>query len=477
MEAGHGINTIRGIRISTLNIGMLIFAGMLCVALLYATYMVTSTYEELSDSTADSVTIELKAVEVHDASEYLTEQVRFYVETTEPFYAEQYFEEVNVTRRRESALMALEQYPLAASCEASMEAAIRCSQELALREVYAMRLVAEGSGSDLSALPPEIQAVVLEPEDAALASNAKIEKGQLMVFDEVYLACKAEIYGHLDDFTEGVLSIQEERILDGVENLSHVVWFQRILLGILIGGCVLFCCAILLLVEHPLRSVLRCFRAQTPLEVKGAYEFKYIATVYNDIYRHNEVIVANEKFLRHKAEHDGLTGLLNRGEFMRVSELLKESHMPVALLLVDIDLFKQVNDTYGHTTGDKLLKQVAALLKENFRAQDYLFRIGGDEFACMVTDLSAEQAHVVTNKIQRINERLTNPKDSLPPVSLSVGIAFSPDGYQDVLYEQADAALYRVKVWGRNGCAVYDGRSAAPKPEGDHNPKGDHDKL
>ena len=142
--------------------------------------------------------------------------------------------------------------------------------------------------------------------------------------------------------------------------------------------------------------------------------------------------------------------------------------MPVSLLLIDIDLFKQVNDTYGHTTGDKLLKQVAALLKENFRSQDYLFRIGGDEFACMVTDLSAEQAHVVTNKIQRINERLTNPKDSLPPVSLSVGIAFSPDGYRETLYEQADAALYRVKVWGRNGCAVYDGKSTAPKPEEVH---------
>ena len=455
-------NGVRGMKISAVNTCLIAFAGLICLALLGDTFFIRQTYEELADTAADYVILERKAREVREASDYLTEQARLYVQTGDPRYAELYFEEANVTRRRDVALATMEEYSLAGSHGENMEAAVLGSKKLMLRELYAMRLVAEGSGSDLADLPPEVRGTRLEPEDAALPPEEKIDKGRLLMFDEAYQRDKAEIYGYLDAFIEAVLGAQEDRVEDGLNRLSRMIRTQRVLLVVLSAVFALLFAATAFLVIRPLRGFLRCVQEKKPLEMRGAYEFKYLASVYNAIYRHNEVIVANERFLRHKAEHDALTGLLNRGEFNRVSGLLEESSVPLALMLVDVDRFKQVNDTYGHPVGDRLLKRIAALLRDNFRSQDYLFRLGGDEFACIVTDLTREQAAVVVEKVRRISESLKGGEEALPPVSLSVGVAFSPEGYQEDLYQQADTALYQVKAQGRDGCAVYAGTQAEP---------------
>ena len=89
-------------------------------------------------------------------------------------------------------------------------------------------------------------------------------------------------------------------------------------------------------------------------------------------------------------------------------------------------------------------------------ATDYPARIGGDEFAVILTDMTANMSTVVMNKIKEINDSLMNPDDGLPLVSLSVGGAFSENGFTDDLYNRADAALYVVKENGRCGCRFYE---------------------
>ena len=139
-----------------------------------------------------------------------------------------------------------------------------------------------------------------------------------------------------------------------------------------------------------------------------------------------------------------------------VRHVLKIKAQPVALLIVDVDKFKQINDGYGHEAGDHVLKKVAALLADSFRSTDYPARIGGDEFAVILTDLSANPKELVQTKIRNMNELLKNPNDDLPPVSLSVGGAYSEIGFTDDLYKKADAALYQVKEHGRCGCRFFD---------------------
>ncbi len=137
--------------------------------------------------------------------------------------------------------------------------------------------------------------------------------------------------------------------------------------------------------------------------------------------------------------------------------MLKTKFEPLALLIIDVDKFKLVNDGYGHEIGDQVLQKVAKLLEDSFRATDFPARIGGDEFAVIVTNVTVEMKSMIENKINSLNEMLLHPTDDLPAVSLSVGGAFSECGFADELYKQADSALYEVKNHGRCGCRFYQG--------------------
>lgn len=155
--------------------------------------------------------------------------------------------------------------------------------------------------------------------------------------------------------------------------------------------------------------------------------------------------------------------LLNRRSFDQILSLYEKDRSSFALILADVDVFKQINDTCGHDTGDRILKRVAALLHTTFRSTDYVCRIGGDEFAVIMVDMSRELYYTITDKIAEINGLLAVPEDGLPAVSLSAGVAFSDEnGFRGSLFRAADSALYTAKAHGRCGCSV----SPAPDETG-----------
>jgi len=99
---------------------------------------------------------------------------------------------------------------------------------------------------------------------------------------------------------------------------------------------------------------------------------------------------------------------------------------------------------------------VAEILRHSFRSVDILCRIGGDEFAVVMTRVDSSMRQLVLNKINNANDLLQHPKDDLPPVSLSVGVAFSDrENPKGDIFKDADTALYRVKEAGRKGCEIY----------------------
>ena len=93
---------------------------------------------------------------------------------------------------------------------------------------------------------------------------------------------------------------------------------------------------------------------------------------------------------------------------------------------------------------------------DSFSSHDYLFRIGGDEFAVIVMDIGREHADTLEQRVRQINESLSRAEDDLPPASVSVGIAFSLSGYRADLFGKADQALYRRKQLGRGGSCVFE---------------------
>lgn len=158
-----------------------------------------------------------------------------------------------------------------------------------------------------------------------------------------------------------------------------------------------------------------------------------------------------EALINYRAEHDALTGLLNRNAYMRVTKQLMDEEKDVTFIIMDVDHFKNVNDTYGHEKGDWILQTVANDLNEITDDNDYVIRMGGDEFV-VIKQGSDENLEVIKNNIEELNRKFSKLEIK---ISVSAGIAVSKNGYSSELYQQADQALYYVKQNGRGGSAVY----------------------
>jgi diguanylate cyclase (GGDEF)-like protein len=156
--------------------------------------------------------------------------------------------------------------------------------------------------------------------------------------------------------------------------------------------------------------------------------------------------------LRNMAQHDSLTGMPNRALFSdRLNQELaraKRDNGRFAVIFLDLDQFKPVNDSFGHAVGDQLLVQVAQRLQKSIRAVDTVGRIGGDEFVVLVTGLSGED--VVLNMTEKINQSLRQVfmvDGHELHISASLGVAVYPEDGSDefTLTRCADEAMYRVK--------------------------------
>lgn len=165
--------------------------------------------------------------------------------------------------------------------------------------------------------------------------------------------------------------------------------------------------------------------------------------------------------------HDDLTGLLSSRSFF--SELRRESararaeNRAFCVLMMDVDFFKKVNDTYGHLTGSKTLEEIGYCIMQNLRSGDVASRFGGEEFAAFLLDATLAQAHVAAERIRSEIEntdfsviRKGKPSEK-HRITISIGIASFPDDSNDVieLVEMADSALYRAKREGRNRICAY----------------------
>lgn len=165
-----------------------------------------------------------------------------------------------------------------------------------------------------------------------------------------------------------------------------------------------------------------------------------------------------ELLLEQKASTDYLTGLLNRrGVEDKIREILGKDQEDIchALLVMDIDHFKRINDAIGHKGGDTVLRKIAELLQVQFQESDVVGRFGGDEFLIFMTNCGVEQS--VFNRAHRLIEAVSAWTDYGISLSLSIGISLFPQHGDDFekLFVRADAALYYVKTHGRNGFLLY----------------------
>lgn len=407
----------------------------------------------LHDTTEQYIECEQAAQQLQAGSDYLTEQVRLYAMTGKRVYLDRYFEEAEVTRRRETSLEALKKYFEGTEAFSSLQRAMDCSVNLMNTEYYSMKLIVVANHLDLSTFPEEIQNVQLTEEDSAMLAAVKTEKARRIVFDEEYQEQRTEIIESISGCTDGlILQIREKQ---GKASRIFFDMYVKLIIGIILLTLLMLAICLIMrkLVVKPLEHFEKSIEKGERLPLMGACELQQLADTYNKISQENE---ETQMIIRHQAEHDALTDLLNRGSFEKVLHIYESGEAQFALILIDVDTFKSVNDTWGHAVGDAILKKVADCLRKEFRSIDYVCRIGGDEFAVVMVEVTSDLNYTIEEKIASANQKLQAAEDGLPAVSLSVGAAFADrKNPGEDIFKDADKALYYVKEHGRCGCKIY----------------------
>ena len=194
-------------------------------------------------------------------------------------------------------------------------------------------------------------------------------------------------------------------------------------------------------------------RKQAELELEQSRQ-THLRELEQEVSERTAALVTANQELERLARVDGLTGLQNRKsanerlrqEFLR----LKRSGSHYAVLFMDIDHFKEINDTYGHETGDQVLRHFASVLEDSLRETDFVARYGGEEFLAILSDTSAEGALTIAEKIRSTVANQTVPMARRVTVSIGVAMALGEDKNEEEAVRRADSALYQAKEAGRN---------------------------
>jgi len=224
---------------------------------------------------------------------------------------------------------------------------------------------------------------------------------------------------------------------------------------------------VVVLLVHVTVLLLRFFSAWMPLAEEGLLTPTRVQSLYvgsNAVMLlalgMGLILMAGDRLrleFEHLASHDPLTNVLTRRVFLEACEQelarCRRHGRSMALLLLDIDHFKAINDTHGHQTGDRVLVDMVARIASLLRRPDQFARFGGEEFVLLLPETSQEEAISVAERIQA---QVAEPREGLPPITVSIGVATNrPDEDQiDTLLARADRALYQAKAEGRNRVEV-----------------------
>ena len=427
-------------------------AFLVATALYISDSMATHGYLRMEQANERYIIAQQAASNLEAGSDTLTEAVRSFVVTGKIQYLQNYFTEANVTRRREEAVSSLEaMMSRDSTAYERLSTSLSLSNELMYDEYEAMNLILSNGQYDDALIPDVLKEVGLSPENAAKSPEEKYQLALNLVYGDRYEDYKAHIHSNANSCTEELVEASNRERVRLNERMNVLLSIQTVLTVALLAVVLAIVFYISDWVRKPLTHMVEQMRAKKTVPPTGAEELRFVSETYNAIFEENR---RTHERLTYGNMHDALTGLYNRTayDFMRHDLDMSRN----ALLLVDVDKFKGINDTYGHDVGDLVLKRVAEVLKYSFRSTDLVFRLGGDEFVVIISNVDSSMRDQVKRKIDQANVMLQKPADDLPPTSLSVGVAFAdrenPDGD---IFKDADTALYRVKEAGRCGCYIY----------------------
>ena len=434
-----------GIRLRWVHIIIIIFTAVISFFMLYETFRFSAAFEDVTGATDEYIELQKDADGLMNASDYLTQEVQDFTVTAEKIHLIHYFEEAEETKRREKAIEKMKDITGEGTAYKFLHNAMNESLDLMQTEYYAMKLIT--IACEIEYIPDEVEKVELTKQDAALSNSEKIKLAQRMVHDTTYHRKKEVIRTNMESClvelekqTHIIQNEANEKLETRLNAIRVIIFIQlAIIIVILIMTSVL--------VILPMLRGVYSIKKDEKLPVKGAYEFRYLAKTYNSMYEAFKKSIAS---LNYEASHDKLTGLYNR---RKLEELMNERverarlGRGFAAIMMDVDNFKRINDTLGHSTGDIALAETARLLKRSVRSGDAVARFGGDEFFVLLDIEDASELEEVVARIAEEEETFTK-EDHAYKLALSKGYdVFDPEKFETVqaFEEHLDALMYENK--------------------------------
>ncbi len=337
----------------------------------------------------------------------------------------------------------------------------------------------------LDSLEPSMENALrnFEPNEAQNAAKIAIHDPRVLhirVYSSIYemlLVDMAKVPGS----PSAIYRFKRRNLLKGGEQLGYVevavdgARYDRILArersniimlfsGMLVCGLLLVIPTIYFKIIRPLNRLMREAEELSSGELDTALQWKgndELSRLGNMLETMRQRLHANIRRVEELAAHDELTGMPNRRTFFKQAgqalDFCRRYGQPLVVGLMDLDLFKQVNDTLGHGAGDSILKEFAAVMQDTLRKTDICARIGGEEFVLCLPGTTLQEALIVAEKFRA---RLrSHPFSHDQTVTVSMGLAedtrLGPLESLEILVQNADQAMYRAKKQGRNQVVVF----------------------
>ena len=437
--------------ISLLMIHFVIILGVLVFSCLmfYSTYHLSNSFRYLAKTAEQQIELRKAARELMDASDYLTENVQRFTINGDMRFLDEYFIEAFAAKHREEAIARMSEEKGSVIALQKLQNAMDNSMRLMNQEYYAMRLVIEAKG--FTEYPNILKSVRLSDKDQALAPEEKMRHATELVLGDDYYNMKLQIRNNMRICLSELERMAYDTDASELATLHDEMTFIRVVIALQIIAVFLMVWLTFHLGIQPILNAVNHIKENKFIPELGANEFRYLASAYNKMYG---VYKNSLERLNFKVSHDELTGAYNRYGY----ELLLYSVdlMSTYMVLLDVDDFKNINDTYGHETGDKILIKLVQVLKRNFYSDYYICRLGGDEFVVFVVHSSEMERNLIASKLEKVNVELADSDDGLPAVSISIGIVHAKNAINaEDLFNKTDIAMYKAKQGGKNTYAFY----------------------
>ena len=392
---------------------------------------------------------------LQDGSDKLSKNIWLFISTKDEKFAKRFLDEAFETKTREKGFEILYAHSFDINYD-KLEVTKKLSDDLLLKELWLMRLVYESKNT--ISMPKAVAEVQLTEAELEMTSQQKYDTARNYILLGEYDNLKSKIDSKLSDFNQDLNKMMQDKITKTNQINYYVLLCKYTLLTLFILWCIAILIVLNIKIIRPILGYVKVYQnfdietQNTVLvEPKGMKEVFILGEAYNKataiLGEMRTSLEAKNKELNIQKNNDPLTGVYNRG-FFETKAWEKIANKNYTIFCVDVNNFKEINDTNGHTAGDEILKFIVKNLQSVIRSSDTIVRMGGDEFVLIAHEMvEPEMIDQVSKRLAGLQGKELAFENVSIPTYFSFGVAthFENENSFDAIFKLADERMYANK--------------------------------